>query len=89
MDDIPEDAYTNLPKAWLETRKTAVLNALSNGGKIVQATTDGGVSITYKTAGTLQQELRALKYALAGRTEEDFKAGTQTPSVVCSVARFS
>lgn len=88
MDEIPIDTYTNLPRAWLEARKTVLLDALANGGKVVQSTGDGGVSVSYKTAGTLQQELRAVKYALAGRTEEDYAAGTATPDVVCTAARF-
>lgn len=70
--EIPIDSYVGQPREWLRNLEQKILAQIANGGRMITAENDGGLSVSYKIAGTPQQNLRAVRYALNGRTAEDF-----------------
>lgn len=74
-DEIPLDAYVGQPREWLEAREKALREQIARcGGRMIASENDGGLSVSYKVAGTPQLELRAVRYALNKRTAEDLSA---------------
>ena len=87
-DTLPIDCYVGQPRAWLTEREKKLLAAIAKllaaiaaGARVIASENDGGLSVSF--AGTPQQELRAVRYALNGRTAEDLAddgaAGAGTP----------
>lgn len=81
MENFPTDCYVGQPRAWLTDREKKLLAAIAAGARVIASENDGGLSVSF--AGTPQQELRAVRYALNGRTAEDLAddgaAGAGTP----------
>lgn len=69
MENFPTDCYVGQPRAWLTDREKKLLAAIAAGARVIASENDGGLSVSF--AGTPQQELRAVRYALNGRTAED------------------
>lgn len=80
-DTLPIDCYVGQPRAWLTDREKKLLAAIAAGARTISGENDGGLSVTF--AFPPQVELRAVRYALNGRTAEDLAdddaAGAGTP----------
>ena len=80
-DTLPIDCYVGQPRAWLTEREKKLLAAIAAGARTISGENDGGLSVTF--AFPPQVELRAVRYALNGRTAEDLAAddasGAGTP----------
>ena len=72
-DTLPIDCYAGQPRAWLTEREKKLLAAIAAGARTISGENDGGLSVTF--AFPPQVELRAVRYALNGRTAEDLAAG--------------
>lgn len=81
-DTLPIDCYAGQPRAWLTEREKKLLAAIAAGARTISGENDGGLSVTF--AFPPQVELRAVRYALNGRTAEDLAddeaAGAQRPA---------
>lgn len=74
--EIPLDAYVGQPREWLLARQTKLREQImKNGPGAIASTSDGGLSVSYRTV-LATDELRAINYALAGRTQEDLEANS-------------
>lgn len=71
-DTLPIDCYAGQPRAWLQARERALLDAIDEGARTLSGENDGGLSVTF--AFPPQVELRAVRYALNGRAAEDLAA---------------
>ena len=73
--EISIDCYVGQSREWLLQRREK-LNAqiLKHGPGAVASTSDGGISVSYRTV-LAADELRAINYALAGRAKEDLAGG--------------
>ena len=78
--EIPIDCYVGQSREWLKALETKLLSQIAGGGRVITSETDGGLSVSYKVAGTPQQNLRAVRYALNGRTAEDLSTNTSLSS---------
>lgn len=78
--EIPIDCYVGQSREWLKNLETKLLAQIAGGGRVITSENDGGLSLSYKVAGTPQQNLRAVRYALNGRTAEDFSANSSSSS---------
>lgn len=84
-DTLPIDCYAGQPRAWLQARERALLDAISEGARTLSGENDGGLSVTF--AFPPQVELRAVRYALNGRAAEDLAAGGDEESAAGENAR--
>lgn len=87
--DIPIDSYVGQPREWLLALEKTILAQISgNGGGVITSENDGGLSLTYKQPGTPQQNLRAVRYALNGRTAESLAESEVSSSCSDSASPF-
>lgn len=79
--EIPIDCYVGQSREWLKNLEAKLLSQITDGGgRVITSENDGGLSVSYKVAGTPQQNLRAVRYALNGRTAEDLSANSSLSS---------
>lgn len=78
--EIPIDCYVGQSREWLKSLEAKLLSQIAGGGRVITSERDSGLSASYNVAGTAQQNLRAVRYALNGRTAEDFSTTSSLSS---------
>ena len=53
--EIPIDCYVGQSREWLKNLETKLLAQIAGGGRVITSENDGGLSVSYKVAGTPQQ----------------------------------